>query len=75
MYGWDGLWKLNLIVAAGFGVVPYNISGGILRGTKIVTVAELQRSLNRKETKLLKRQVHRSQKYEVRSQKFYLFLK
>ena len=56
MYGWDGLWKLNLIVAAGFGVVPYNISGGILRGTKIVTVAELQRSLNRKETKFLKRQ-------------------
>lgn len=55
IFGWEGLWKINLIVTAGFGVGNYNmISDGVLRGTKVIKATQLQRSLNMKEMRLLK---------------------
>ncbi|GAB1544801.1 hypothetical protein NUACC21_74770 [Scytonema sp. NUACC21] len=54
LYGWGGLWRLNLIVGIGFVLVPSILTGKILRGTALATAKELQRELVKKESKLLK---------------------
>ncbi|MBW4501988.1 MAG: type IV secretion system DNA-binding domain-containing protein [Scytonema hyalinum WJT4-NPBG1] len=56
LYGWGGLWRLNLIVGAGFVLIPSNLSNKVLRGTTLVTTKQLQRELAKKEAKLLKQQ-------------------
>ncbi|MFL9457956.1 hypothetical protein AB0758_43900 [Tolypothrix bouteillei VB521301_2] len=38
LYGWGGLWRLNLIVGIGFVLVPSILTGKILRGTALATV-------------------------------------
>lgn len=56
LYGWGGLWRLNLIVGIGFVLVPNILTGKILRGTALATAKELQRELVKKESLLLKQQ-------------------
>ena len=52
--GWGGLWRLNLILGAGFVLIPQVLTDKVLRGTTLATAKELQRQLVKKEQQQLK---------------------
>ena len=52
--GWGNLWRINLILGAGFALFPNGLSNKILRGTTLVNPKQLQRQLNHKDAKILK---------------------